>query len=190
MFKAQVDIVSYIYRNNYNMCSPLSSTNLRTTPKCITQLRHRRDLKGALSRPSGAMEWHVWNLRNYCDTSLRLVAPSLLSGGGCGYTQARMTQSQLRVQQYVSQASNVTNHKNQLCKTARLTRLSFQKPPLRSFSLLFESICASFLYLILYLFFILIFRSYFYVSVNLVAASRLLLFMHQFKKPTAVNVLL
>ena len=95
------------------------------------------------------------------DTSLRVVAPSLLSGGGCGYTQARMTQSQLRVQQYVSRASNVTNHKNQLCKTARLTRLSFQKAPLRSVSLLFESICASFFYLILYLFFILIFLQLF-----------------------------
>ena len=43
MFKVQVDILSYVYRNNYNMSSQLSSTNLRTTPKCITQLRHHRD---------------------------------------------------------------------------------------------------------------------------------------------------
>ena len=64
MFKAQEDILSYIYRNNFYMSSQLSSTNLRTTPKCITQLRHHRD-QGALSRRSGAMEWHVWNLRNY-----------------------------------------------------------------------------------------------------------------------------
>ena len=43
MFKVQVDILSYVYRNNYNISSQLSSTNLRTTPKCITHLRHHRD---------------------------------------------------------------------------------------------------------------------------------------------------
>ena len=83
-----------------------------------------------------------------------------------------MTQSQLRVQQYVSQASNVTNHKNQFC--------------------------ASFLYLILYLFFILIFLELFLCisqfgrspGVCLINYVTPLLSMHQFKKPTAVNVLL
>ena len=78
------------------------------------------------------------------------------------------------------------------CKIARLTRLSFQKQPLRSVSLLFESICASFLYLILYFFFILIFLELFLCisqfgrspGVCLINYVTPLLFMHQFKKPT------
>lgn len=72
MFKVQVDILSYVYRNNYNISSQLSSTNLRTTPKCTTQLRHHRDVTPVWCHGMACMEFEKLFVN---DTSLRVVAP-------------------------------------------------------------------------------------------------------------------
>ena len=85
-----------------------------------------------------------------------------------------MTKSQPFVKHIImspeSYINNVTNNKNELWKTVRLT--SFQKPQLQSISIFFKFVYSCFLlYLLCHLYLLLIFLSrYFNVSLNLVAA--------------------